>query len=288
MGTRQYTTRLQGDGFSLGTWTCSHDHRGPGPENATPCTTINVVLRGMYVRHVGHRARVVDPTVALVSHPGDSWRSSHPHPVARGACADAGIWVFVAPRHCEDQRADRFRSLTPQAWLGWGSLLDGPSPDPELAVALIADALDGGLAVDREPVQVRRARIALAGRLADPPSLDELAAEVGGSPWHLCRTFRAVTGLTPRAYGEQLRLRHAARRIEGGCSDLGALARELGFSSHSHFTDRFRRVFGQVPRSLRPGFPARPLGAGFPARPLGAGFLGGAPSGVPSGGTDPA
>ena len=49
----------------------------------------------------------------------------------------------------------------------------------------------------------------------------------------------------------QLRLTAAARIILDGCDDLTALALDLGFSSHSHFTDAFRRRFGMAPSSLR-------------------------------------
>jgi AraC-like DNA-binding protein len=43
----------------------------------------------------------------------------------------------------------------------------------------------------------------------------------------------------------------AVQAILDGCGDLTALALDLGFSSHSHFTDAFRRRFGMAPSSLR-------------------------------------
>jgi AraC-like DNA-binding protein len=36
-----------------------------------------------------------------------------------------------------------------------------------------------------------------------------------------------------------------------GADDLTALALELGFSSHSHFTDAFRAEFGRAPSRIR-------------------------------------
>jgi len=48
-----------------------------------------------------------------------------------------------------------------------------------------------------------------------------------------------------------LRLAAAVRAILEGCNDLTGLAFDLGFSSHSHFTEAFRRRFGIAPSSLR-------------------------------------
>ncbi|WP_422928269.1 helix-turn-helix domain-containing protein [Singulisphaera sp. PoT] len=36
-----------------------------------------------------------------------------------------------------------------------------------------------------------------------------------------------------------------------GAADLTALALELGFSSHGHFSDTFRREFGRTPSEVR-------------------------------------
>jgi AraC-like DNA-binding protein len=48
-----------------------------------------------------------------------------------------------------------------------------------------------------------------------------------------------------------LRLRLALDRIDDEGCDLTALANELGFSSHSHFTDAFRSLFGAPPSIVR-------------------------------------
>ena len=48
-----------------------------------------------------------------------------------------------------------------------------------------------------------------------------------------------------------LRLRASLDRLAGGENNLTALALELGFSSHSHFADAFRREFGRTPSDVR-------------------------------------
>jgi AraC family transcriptional regulator len=52
-------------------------------------------------------------------------------------------------------------------------------------------------------------------------------------------------------YLTQLRLRASLDRLADGADDLTALALDLGFSSHSHFADAFRREFGKTPSEVR-------------------------------------
>ena len=52
------------------------------------------------------------------------------------------------------------------------------------------------------------------------------------------------------AYLTQLRLARALTELPHA-DDLTGLALELGFSSHSHFSARFRRAFGVSPSRFR-------------------------------------
>jgi AraC-like DNA-binding protein len=72
------------------------------------------------------------------------------------------------------------------------------------------------------------------------------------SPYHLSRIFRRSTGSSLHAYQTSLRLREGLRRLSDGEQDLTALALDLGFSDHSHFTNSFRRHFGSAPSKFRP------------------------------------
>ncbi len=71
------------------------------------------------------------------------------------------------------------------------------------------------------------------------------------SPFHLAHGFRARTGLGLHAYRTHLRLRAALERIADPALPLTELALDLGFASHSHFTDTFRRTFGRPPSAVR-------------------------------------
>jgi AraC-like DNA-binding protein len=48
-----------------------------------------------------------------------------------------------------------------------------------------------------------------------------------------------------------VRLRTSLERIAEPGADLTSIALDLGFSSHSHFTDVFRREFGSTPSEVR-------------------------------------
>lgn len=78
--------------------------------------------------------------------------------------------------------------------------------------------------------------------------LAELEAVFGLSGFHLLRTFRRETGLTPHRYALQLRLRRALLALEDAPPRLGELAAQAGFSSHAHFSTAFRAAWGLSPR----------------------------------------
>jgi AraC-like DNA-binding protein len=78
-------------------------------------------------------------------------------------------------------------------------------------------------------------------------------------PAHLARRFRSATGESISRYLLRLRLGLALDRLAAGDRDLGALADELGFANHSHFTARFRSTFGITPSAFRSSLSTRSL-----------------------------
>jgi len=109
-----------------------------------------------------------------------------------------------------------------------------------------ADLLSG-----RERRAVEAARALLARDFRRPLTLEHVARAVGLSRYRLCRAFRTATGTTLHAHRDQLRLRAALDPLSGGCADLTSLALDLGYSSHSHFSERFRHAFGLTPSQAR-------------------------------------
>ena len=84
-----------------------------------------------------------------------------------------------------------------------------------------------------------------------PMSLDSVAAELGVSVFHLARVFRQASSSGLHAYRDQLRLRLALPAVLDGSVRMTDLALDAGYASSSHFTDRFRAVYGFAPTQLR-------------------------------------
>jgi AraC family transcriptional regulator len=98
---------------------------------------------------------------------------------------------------------------------------------------------------------VERAQGYLQEHFRERVRLDRLARIACASPDHLTRIFRRQTGVTLYQYLLRLRLAAALDALSAGAADLTALALDLGFASHSHFTLSFRQRFGDTPTSVR-------------------------------------
>jgi AraC-like DNA-binding protein len=124
----------------------------------------------------------------------------------------------------------------------------------ELACSVVDCALETRDPASPALVDSTLAEAARAILAADPvhaPRSDALAARLGVSVFHLCRSFRRATGQTLQEYSRRLRLELALEQLAQPDVDLSTLAFELGFSSHSHFTALFRKVFGLSPSAYR-------------------------------------
>ncbi|WP_333766654.1 AraC family transcriptional regulator [Streptomyces sp. IBSBF 2435] len=91
-----------------------------------------------------------------------------------------------------------------------------------------------------------RARELLTARLAEPPGLEQLAAEVGTSPFALLRAFKAVYGLPPHAWLTGERVKAARRLLEAGVAPATA-ATAVGFTDQPHLNRHFTRIVGVPP-----------------------------------------
>jgi AraC-like DNA-binding protein len=95
-----------------------------------------------------------------------------------------------------------------------------------------------------------RTKAYLEARMAQPIRLADVSDAVGASPAYLTSLFRRVEGVPLHRYLTQLRLARALAELPHA-NDLTTLALDLGFSSHSHFSARFRRSFGMTPAQFR-------------------------------------
>ena len=95
------------------------------------------------------------------------------------------------------------------------------------------------------------AKTYLAAHMSGSVTLDDVASAANASPFNFARIFQQQTGLPVHRYLTLLRLRASLELIAVAKVDLTSVALDLGFSSHSHFTDVFRREFGETPSDFR-------------------------------------
>ena len=249
---------------------CAGNCRHKGAVERASRTHLVFPYRGTYVRHVGADEAVADASQVLFFNAGEDYQVSHPNP---GGDASLSMSVDEA----------LLREITPAALLRAGEPLRFGQPrlriDPraQVLVALLRHSLREGIA---EPLEgeglaltlahralaprtthaagssqgrqrlVDRAKLVLARDLARRWTLAEVAAEVGVSAVYLTQSFRQVEGVPLYHYQLPLRLARALDLLRD-YEDLSALGVDLGFSSHSHFSAAFQKMYGRTPSEFR-------------------------------------
>jgi transcriptional regulator GlxA family with amidase domain len=85
-----------------------------------------------------------------------------------------------------------------------------------------------------------------------PPSLREIADEVGVHPVYLCRAFFDHLGFTFGQYIRHLRvLRGWQLLVTGHDGKMSEIAAEAGFADESHFSRTFKQAYGAPPARYR-------------------------------------
>jgi AraC family transcriptional regulator of adaptative response/methylated-DNA-[protein]-cysteine methyltransferase len=88
-----------------------------------------------------------------------------------------------------------------------------------------------------------------------PPALGELAAELGLSPFHFHRLFKAETGLTPKAYSSAFRARRLREKLSKSADNntITEAIYDAGFNSNSRFYESSSARLGMQPRDFKAG-----------------------------------
>lgn len=107
---------------------------------------------------------------------------------------------------------------------------------------------------------VRRCKDEIGQRYRDASlSVERLAADLGVSREYLRRVFRRQTGLSPKQYLQQTRLRRAAALLADGYYTVRQVAGLCGFADEKYFSVCFKKATGHSPSRYRyqPGTPIR-------------------------------
>jgi transcriptional regulator GlxA family with amidase domain len=97
----------------------------------------------------------------------------------------------------------------------------------------------------------QRVRRFLREHLAEPLRLEDIAAGVSVSKYHLVRKFKRATGQTPMRALAEMRVAAARVLLTQTALGLDDVACHVGLADASHLSHTFRRVAGCTPGSLR-------------------------------------
>ena len=263
-------------------YVCRHtdDHL---PEEQSTTNTITLMRHGAFAKHFGRRTATADVNQAIFFRKDSVYRVSHP-----AGCGDRGTSFSITasilndiireldpsvderpddPFSFDTGPCDTALFLRHRDFVQRLERVEDEPLEPLWAdvtgLQLMADVLEASFAHSGSRPQkrastyadhserVEAAKTYIAQHLGENISLGEIADVVNASPFNFARIFQQQTGTPVHRYLTRLRLRTSLERIAEANADLSAIALDLGFSSHSHFTDVFRREFGSTPTEIR-------------------------------------
>ncbi|HLZ02918.1 MAG TPA: AraC family transcriptional regulator [Bradyrhizobium sp.] len=110
-----------------------------------------------------------------------------------------------------------------------------------------ADGSPPPLAAPKDRTLLAAVDAIMQDRYHDHLSLDDLAGQVGLTPFQLIGLFKRTVSLTPHAYLTQIRLARACGHLARG-ETIAHTAIVCGFYDQAAFTHHFKRCYGITPR----------------------------------------
>jgi AraC-like DNA-binding protein len=269
---------------SVSDYNCRILRGGPQNEEYNNSNSVVLMRHGAFCKHFGRHSVTATVNQSVFFSKDSTYQVSHP-----ADCGDRGTIFHLSPRILKDiireldpavdEALDyAFPFVTGPCsndvfWRHRELITKLENADIEpleplwadvTAIQLIAEVLEAAYVQHGSPRKQRRqgtdadhteraesAKTYLASRLSERITLDDVARAVHSSPFNFARIFQQQTGVPVHRYLTQLRLRVSLERLTDGADDITALALEMGFSSHSHFTETFRREFGCTPSEVR-------------------------------------
>lgn len=269
---------LSGRLVSIDDWCCAGDDTAGGHAEWCADDRIVITRRGLWELDIHGVPSLADGTTATLWNRNTEYRVRHP--VRGGDQCTIFRLTAAGTRALNEQRelragghrvatfSRRSLPLDGAAYLLHRALLraarrGAANHDPialeepafELIRRLCLDADREPEAPDGSRDLVARVREIIASRFTEPLSVEFIAKSAGCSPFHLSRIFRRETGLTLHRAIVRLRLREGLERLLDEPLQISRIALDVGFASHSHFTDAFRDEYGHSPQQVRSAKP---------------------------------
>ena len=97
-------------------------------------------------------------------------------------------------------------------------------------------------------IKIRRAKDIVITRMAEPPTLQELADEIGLSLKKLKEGFKQIYGDSVFSFLFDYKMEVARKLLETGNNNVNEVGLKVGYSTSSHFIAAFKKKYGTTPK----------------------------------------
>ena len=101
---------------------------------------------------------------------------------------------------------------------------------------------------DREVLKIRRAKDIIISKMSEPPTLQELANEVGLNLKKLKEGFKQIYGDTVYSFLFDYKMEYSRKLLESNRFNVNEVGLQVGYSTSSHFIAAFKKKFGTTPK----------------------------------------
>ena len=104
------------------------------------------------------------------------------------------------------------------------------------------------LSDEENVLKIRKAKDIVIQRMAEPPSLQELADEIGLSLRKLKDGFKQIYGDSVYSFLFSYKMNYARKLLSSGEFNVNEVGLKVGYSTSSHFIAAFKKHFGTTPK----------------------------------------
>ena len=101
---------------------------------------------------------------------------------------------------------------------------------------------------EEETMRIQQAKDILIRNMIEPPTLQELADEVGINIKKLKQGFKQVYGDTAYGFLFDYKMEYARKLLDSGTYNVNEVGSKIGYSTASHFIAAFKKKFGTTPK----------------------------------------
>jgi AraC-like DNA-binding protein len=97
-------------------------------------------------------------------------------------------------------------------------------------------------------IKIRQAKDIIISKMAEPPTLQELSAEIGLSLKKLKEGFKQIYGDSVYSFLFDYKMEVARKLLESGDNNVTEVGLKVGYSTASHFIAAFKKKYGTTPK----------------------------------------